>query len=699
MTQNLFSNSAFSEDNSSSSYEKIIFNFMSKRLLFVLAGILISLILNAQISKSLNVTAGSLSSALTATELETVTNLILTGTIDARDFKTMRDLMPVLAEIDISKVTIAAYSGEEGTVLHPGNFPANTLPDYAFINTDTWTSKTNLTSILLPESITSLGVYCFSDCSGLTSIAIPSSVTSIGSYAFDGCSNLTTVSIPPLVTSIGIYAFRNCNKLSSVVIPSTVTSIGEGTFSNCRSLTSIVIPSSITSIGEIAFGSCELLTSVTIPSSVISIEDGAFYNCTRLSSIIIPASVTSIGFRVFESCGALVEVDANNPNYSSLDGVLFDKAQITLIGCSTSKTGSVTIPPTVTTINSKAFFWCSNLTTVTIPSSVTTIGEEAFSGCSVTSIVIPPSVTTIAANTFNGCSKLTSITIPSSVTTIGEYAFCYCNKLLAIEIPPSVTTIGRYAFDNCISLTTISIPSSVISIGSLAFRGCTGLIEIDSNNPNYSSLNGVIYNKDKTTLIQCPDTKTGKFVIPSSVTSIGNSAFLDCKNLTFISIPSTVISINGGAFAHCYRLTFLIASNPIPVNFLPFASVFDGIHKTTCTLYVPIGSKSAYQAAPLWKDFTNIIENQSLTTGIEPIINYKQLIAYPNPTLGRVKLILDQIPQSGTYLTVTDVTGRMILKTIMLNKEEIIDLQGNSPGGYFIKTDLPNSKVQKIILK
>ena len=699
MTQNLFSNSAFSADNSSSSFEKVSFNFMSKRLLLVLAGILISLILNAQVSKSLNVTAGSLSSALTATELETITNLTLTGTIDARDFKTMRDLMPALAEIDISKVTIAAYSGEEGTVLYPGNFPANTLPDYAFKDKDAWDGKTNLTTIQLPESITGLGVYCFSYCIGLTSIAIPSSVTSIGSYAFDGCSNLTTVSIPPLVTSIGIYAFQDCKKIISVVIPSTVTSIEEGTFVNCQSLSSIAIPSTVTSIGRMAFGDCDQLTSVTIPSFVNSIGDGAFYNCPRLSSIIIPASVTSIGFRVFESCGALIEVDANNQNYSSLDGVLYNKAQTTLIGCSTSKTGSVIIPSTVTTINDNAFSWCSNLTTVTIPSSVTTIGKEAFNGCSVTSIVIPSSVTSIAAYTFCGCTSLTSITIPSSVTTIGEFAFCNCNRLLAIEIPPSVTTIGMYAFDSCKSLTTISIPSSVISIGSLAFSGCTGLIEIDSNNPNYSSLNGVIYNKDKTTLIQCPDTKTGKFIIPSSVTSIGNSAFWDCKNLTFISIPSTVISINDGAFAYCYGLTFLIASNPIPVNFLPSASVFDGIHKTTCILYVPIGSKSAYQAAPLWKDFTNIIENQSLTTGIKPIINYKQLIAYPNPTLGRVKLILDQIPQSGTYLTVTDVTGRVILKQLMMNKEEVIDLQGNSPGIYLIRTNLPNSKVQKVILK
>jgi len=392
-------------------------------------------------------------------------------------------------------------------------------------------------------------------------------------------------------------------------------------------------------------------------------------------------------------------VDVNNQNYSSLDGVLYDKAQTTLIRCSKSKSGSLTIPPTVTTINNNAFLGCSYLTTVTIPSSVTSIGEKAFYSCHITSIVIPPSVTTIAANTFMNCTSLTLITIPSSVISIGDNAFCNCGRLPAIVIPSSVTTIGNLAFDGCRSLVNISLPSSVTSIGFGVFNGCTASINVDSNNPSYSTLNNVIYNKDKTKLIQCPDTKTGKFIIPSSVTSIGNAAFWGCMYLTTISIPSSVISINDGAFADCYGLTSLIAANPIPVNLTSSNSVFGEINKTTCTLYVPVGSKSAYQAANLWKDFTNIVEDPKIPTGLAQLINPPQLTVYPNPTSGKVKLVFDQIPKETIQLVVTDLAGKMILKQIIQEKESWIDLSGNPPGVYLITTNLKNSKVQKVLLK
>lgn len=666
-------------------------------LLFTFLGIGIGLF--AQLSKTVDLaTAGTLSTVLTSNELQTVTHLTLTGTIDARDFKTMRDDMPALAEINISEVTIVAYSGDEGTVLFPWNFPANTLPDYAFKDKNAWDGKTNLTSILLPQSITELGAYCFTRCTGLTSIVIPSSVNSIGAYAFYNCSGLTTVSIPPAVTYIGAYSFGECSKLSSFVIPSSVTSIEEGTFRDCSSLTIVSIPSFVTSIGKFAFAGCYFLTSVTIPSSVTTIGASAFVFCPRLSSIIIPSSVTSIGFSVFEDCGALIEVDVNNQNYSSLEGVLYNKAQTTLIRCSQSKSGRLTIPPTVTTINNNAFLGCPYLTTVNIPSSVKTIGEKAFYSCyDITSIVIPPSVTTIAASTFMYCTSLTSITIPPTVTTIGDSAFAKCSRLQTMVIPPSVTTIGNNAYDGCSNLDTISIPSSVISIGLVAFGGCWGLIDVDLNNPNYSSLNNVIYNKDKTKIIQCRYSKTDKFVIPSSVTSIGNSAFWGCTSLSTISIPSSVISIDDGAFG-CSGLTALIAANPIPVNLSATTYLlFTNVNIKNCTLYVPIGSKSAYQAAPVWKDFGRIVEMEF--TGIDQISNEKQLTAYPNPTSGEVKLKFSKVPARGIYITVFDITGKTILQQLVQEEEHWIDLKGNPTGLYFIKTDQRNQSTRKLILK
>ena len=263
----------------------------------------------------------------------------------------------------------------------------------------------------------------FSKCSGLTSVTIPNSVTSIGGEAFSGCSSLTTITIPNSVTSIGGFAFYGCSSLTSVIISNSVTSIGKAAFYDCSSLTSVTIPNSVTSIGENAFTGCSSLTSITIPNSVTRIGDYAFWNCRSLTSVTIPNSVTSIGVYTFYDCRSLT---------------------------------SVTIPNSVTGIGEYAFDGCSSLTSVTIPNSVTGIGEYAFNGCSgLTSITISNSVTRINENTFCGCSGLTSITIPNSVTSIGEYAFYDCSGLTSVTIPNSVTSISDAAFAKCGNLENV----------------------------------------------------------------------------------------------------------------------------------------------------------------------------------------------------------------------------------------------------
>ena len=196
-------------------------------------------------------------------------------------------------------------------------------------------------------SVTSVGNYAFSGCSGLTSITIPNSVTSIGDDAFKRCISLTSITIPNSVTSIGDEAFYNCERLTSITLPNCLTSIGDWTFYG-SGLTSITIPNSVTSIGDYAFDGCYYLTSVTIPNSVIHIGDGAFYRCSRLSSITIPSSVTSIRGYTFYCCTSLT---------------------------------SIAIPSSVTSIGDKAFSGCSGLTSITIPNSVTSIGPEAFANC------------------------------------------------------------------------------------------------------------------------------------------------------------------------------------------------------------------------------------------------------------------------------------------------------------------------------
>ena len=452
--------------------------------------------------------------------------------------------------------TLVAYFGKSNDVVLPSNYNGGNyaIGDSVFYNS-------SITSIKIPNSVTTIGNSAFDNCSGLTSITIPNSVTSIGNYAFLGCTGLTSVTIPNSVTSIGNCTFYGCTGLTSITIPNSVTTIGINAFYNCplekveintttigtwfsrlTSIKEIIIGDSVTSIGSGAFQYCSGLTNVTIPNSVKSIGNSAFYNCplekveintttidtwfrghTSIKEIIIGNSVTSIGSSAFRDCSGLesVTVDSGNTVYDSREGcnAIIETATNTLIqGCK-----NTIIPNSVTSIGSSAFYGCTGLTNVTIPNSVTSIGSSAF----------------------YDCSGLTSITIPNSVTSI-DYAFYGCTGLEKVEIN---TTIIYSWFGGITSIKEIIIGDSVTSIGSSAFYGCTGLTNV---------------------------------TIPNSVTSIGNSAFYDCTGITEIYIEATIPpSVSSGAFYN------------VPVS-IP--------------VYVPAGSKTAYQAANTWKSFTNIVE-------------------------------------------------------------------------------------------
>jgi hypothetical protein len=345
------------------------------------------------------------------------------------------------------------------------------------------------------------------------------------------------------VISIGWRAFAGCTSLTSITIPSSATTIGSSAFSGCSSLVSITIPSGVTSIGNKAFSGCTGLTSITIPNGVTSIGGWAFSGCTSLTSITIPNTVTSIGDPPFADCTRLLAINVGplNSSYSSVSGVLFNKNQSTLIECPGGMVGSYTIPNSVTSIGDYAFYGCSSLTSITIPNSVTTIAEFAFSGC----------------------GRLTSILIPNGITSIERFSFLQCSKLTSISIPNSVTSIGGAAFANCASLTSITIPGGVTSIDISGededlwfymvygvfptFVRCPNLmaINVDPLNSAYSSVNGVLLNKNTSTLIRCPEGKAGSFTIPSSVTSTEESAFYGCSSLTSITVPNSVTNIGG----------------------------------------------------------------------------------------------------------------------------------------------------------
>ena len=267
------------------------------------------------------------------------------------------------------------------------------------------------------------------------------------------------------------------------------------------------------------------LTSVTfaVQSQLKSIDWGAFNSCTSLASIIIPASVTSIDSAAFLSCTSLtsITVNANNPNYASEGGILYNKDKTTLIAYP-SASGSVTIPEGVTSIGQYAFSSCSSLTSVTIGEGVTSIGNGAFSSCTeLASVTIPEGVTSIGGSAFFDCTNLASITIPEGVTSIGQYAFYRCTSFTSVIIPASITSIGDNAFSICTSLASITIPEGVTSIGQYAFSSCTSLASV---------------------------------IIPEGVTLIDSYTFYGCTSLASVIIPASVENIYPGAFGNCTSL-------------------------------------------------------------------------------------------------------------------------------------------------
>ena len=414
-----------------------------------------------------------------------------------------------------------------------------TIGDCAFEGCD------NLTSVTIGNSVTTIGEYAFWDCSGLQSVTIPDSVTTIGDCAFYGCDNLTSVTIPDSATTIGDYAFDGCDNLTSVIIGNSVTAIGDFAFDDCNNLASVTIGNSVTTIGDFAFCNCDSLASVTIPDSVTTIGDYAFDGCDKLMTVTIGSGVTTIGDDAFYGCGSLtaIQVNAENPAYSSQSGVLFNKDKTTLLCYPGGLSGSYNIPDSVTAIDSQAFADRDNLTSVTIGNGVTTIGYCAF----------------------EGCDNLTSVIIGKSVTTIGEYAFCGCTSLQSVTIPDSVTAIDSQAFADCDNLTSVTIGNGVTTIGDDAFYGCGSLtaIQVNAENPAYSSQSGVLFNKDKTTLLCYPGGLSGSYNIPDSVTAIDSQAFADRDNLTSVTIGNGVTTIGYCAFEGCDNLTSVIIGKSV----------------------------------------------------------------------------------------------------------------------------------------
>ena len=579
------------------------------------------------ILSSINIPASVTSIGESAFGGSQLTSVVFSGTstlatIGGYAFNATTSLTSISIPASVTSIGIGAFSNATAlaSVVFSGTSTLANIGEQAF-------ESSGLTSITIPASVTSIGIAAFRyahslesvvfagtstlatidvqafSSSGLTSISIPASVTSIGISAFDGAFGLASVvfSDTSTLATIGAYAFSGAS-FTSLTIPASVTTIGASAFFS-RSLVSITVEEAnldYSSLDGVLFNkpkttlitypASKLATTYSIPTSVTRIEASAFSETSALTSVTIPTSVTTIGDRVFHSAVALtsITVAADNQNYSSLDGVLFDKQKTSVINYPMSNlTKTYSIPSSVTSVEAFAFYGAP-FYAVTIPSSTAVIRNNAFmyarSNLNVYFLGNEPP--TVSNDAFDGVAGkayiktgatgfaaegstwkgLTVAVLDDGVRpcTTGTYVIqdfiatngTYCAGTAVIA--DGVQAINNEAFSSNEVLTSVTIPASVMSIGSNSFGQTYALtsFSVDSANPNFSSEAGVLFNKNKSSLLLFPAARgNAPYTVPGSVVTIAARAFLMDRSLTSITIPENVESIDEYAFFGAEKLT------------------------------------------------------------------------------------------------------------------------------------------------
>ena len=489
---------------------------------------------------------------------------------------------------------------------------------------------------------------------------VPNGVKVIGENAFQGCKALIAANIPESVTSIGNYAFSECENLIAITIPAGITLIGSGTFQRCSNLVSFTVPNTVESIEEYAFSNCSNLTEITFPNSLKSIGNNAFGGCVSLSKIYsFIQTPFNFNLNVFDGYypdnyiiydNAIVTVPKNSiTEYSEKEGWKYflqmveegssipENAYSYTINVLEAGTLSYIIPSLykykvkelkltgvlngtdMRLIRDMAGndYQCKDtpghLKVLDLSRAQLVDGGEKYIDAKVVAgygygdefdyLTHPYE---IGANMFAG-TRLQTLILPNTTTTISTHGLAHCRFLTSVTIPNGVTSIGDFGIYECSKLPSITVPASVISIGVHAFSDCRNLesIQVEEGNASFVSENGILYNKDKTHLIQCPQGHTStSFIIPNTVNSIGDYAVYYCKLLESVTIPASVTSIGEWFLYGCDVLKTVISDMPVP----PTLSKYSISKRADATLYVPVGCKNAYMEANIWKEFGHIFE-------------------------------------------------------------------------------------------